>query len=230
MNTLVIPRRDTSMFAPGRGRHLQPPDIGQRGTGLAVVLVVHLAAGALLASGLARDAVNFVSKPLQMNIIPEQAPPPPAPPPKVERKIERPKVETPPPAYVPLPEVVVAAAPPPVIVAVQREVPQAPVVVAPSPPPPEPRPVAVVRKEIGLACPGYQAVLTQVLADAFDRVGIVGAVRTRFSVRGRQVVDAVPLSGPKEYYKFVQAAIQRMKCSAEGADEIQVTLDVSFTS
>jgi protein TonB len=71
-------------------------------------------------------------------------------------------------------------------------------------------------------------VLAQGLQDAFDRVGVQGTVRTRLVVRGSQVVDAVPLSGPKEYYKFVQAVARRLKCSAGGADEVQVALDVNF--
>jgi periplasmic protein TonB len=231
----TAPTPSTPNLRPGHlGRPLQAPDLGQRSTGLIVVVAVHLAAGALLASGLAREAVNLVKKPLQMSLIPEVAPPPPPPPPKVERKIEPPKAQTPPPAYVPPPEVVpVAPAPPPPIVAVVAEPPPAaPAVIAPPPAPapaPPPQPVAV-KREIGLACPGYQAVLAQTLAEAYDRVGITGAVRTRFSVRGGQVQDVVPLSGPKEYFKYVQAAVKRMKCAAEGAEEVQVTLDVNFTS
>jgi len=108
--------------------------------------------------------------------------------------------------------------------------------ITPTTPPPEPviqavrSPPAptVVKQEISLACPGYQQVLAQTLEDTFDRVGIVGTVRTLIKVRGAQVVDAVPLSGPKEYYKYVQAAIKRMRCSAGGADEVQVALDVQF--
>jgi len=36
------------------------------------------------------------------------------------------------------------------------------------------------------------------------------------------------MSGPKQYYPYVQNAVKRMKCSAGGADEVQVTLDVAF--
>ena len=99
----------------------------------------------------------------------------------------------------------------------------------PAPPAPPVDKPAVVKQEISLACPGYQAVLAQVLEDAFDRVGIVGTVRTRLTVRGNQVVDALPVSGPKEYFKYVQGAIKRMHCSAAGSDDVQVTLDVSFS-
>ncbi|MEO8153923.1 MAG: hypothetical protein ABI605_12695 [Rhizobacter sp.] len=208
-----------------------PPRPGgaRRGTGLLVVLALHVLLAWALASGLAREAVEIIKKPIQMAIIPDVAPPPPPPPPpKVEKIKEVPKVH-PPPTYVPPPDIAPVAPPPePVIQAVQAEPPKEPVVIAPpAPPAPEPKP-AVVKQEISLACPGYQAVLAQTLEDAFDRVGVVGTVRTLIKVRGSQVVDAVPQSGPKEYYKYVQTAIKRMRCSAGGAEEVQVALDVQF--
>ena len=214
-------------------RDLAPPPPGagstKRGTGLIVVLALHVLIAWALASGLAHEAVEIIKKPIQMAIIPEVVPPPPPPPPpKVEKIKEVPKVQ-PPPSYVPPPEVTPPApSPEPVIQAVQAEPPKEPVVIAPPPPPaPEPKP-AVVKQEISLACPGYQNVLAQTLEEAFDRVGIVGTVRALIKVRGSQVVDAVPQSGPKEYYKYVQGAIKRMRCSAGGADEVQVSLDVVF--
>jgi protein TonB len=211
---------------PGLAR-LPAPAAASRGSGLAVVLVAHVLFIWVLASGLARDAIEFVKKPIDMIIVPEALPPPPPPPPPKVVKIKEPPRVEPPPAYVPPPEVVLAVQPPPpVIQVVQAEPPKAPVVIAP-PPSPEARP-APVKQEISLACPGYQSVLAQTLEDAFERVGIVGTVRTRITVRGSQVIDAVPTSGPREYYKYVQAAIKRMKCSAGGAEEVQVLLDVLF--
>jgi len=199
-----------------------------RGTGLAVVVGIHVIFGWALVSGLAQHVVDAVRKPIEMAIIPE-APPAPPPPPKVEKIVERPKAATPPPAYVPPPEVTPAPAPPaPTITATQAEPPHEPQVVAPPAPAPVPEKPAVVRQEISLACPGYQAVLAQVLEEAMDRVGITGTVRTRLTVRGGQVVDVAFLSGPKEYTKYVQGAVKRMHCSAGGADEVQVPLDVNF--
>jgi protein TonB len=130
---------------------------------------------------------------------------------------------------VPPPEVTPAPAPPaPTITATQAEPPHEPEVVAPPAPAPVPEKPAVVRQEVSLACPGYQAVLAQVLEEAMDRVGITGTVRTRLTVRGGQVVDVAFLSGPKEYTKYVQGAVKRMHCSAGGADEVQVPLDINF--
>ena len=198
-----------------------------RGTGLAVVAGIHVLFGWALVSGLAQHVVDTVRQPIEMAIIPETPPPPPPPPPKVEKVVQQPKAAVPPPAYVPPPEVVLPPAPPaPTIIATATEPSHEPQGVAPPAPAPEKPPV--VRQEISLACPGYQAVLAQVLEEAIDRVGIAGTVRTRLTVRGGQVVDVAFLSGPKEYTKYVQGAVKRMRCSAGGADEVQVPLDVNF--
>ncbi|WP_085317182.1 hypothetical protein [Derxia lacustris] len=228
----VIPQSARAAATLPRSAAYGKTPAGNRSVGLAVVIAVHLLLGWALASGLARQAIEIVKKPITMTIIPDQPPPPP--PPKVEKIKETPKVKTPPPpAYVPPPDVAPVVQQAPVIAAVQAQPPKEPAVIAPPAPPapPEPKVEAKpepVKQEISLACPGYQGVLASSLEDAFDRVGVVGTVRTRITVRGSQVVEATPVSGPKEYYKYVQAAIKRMKCSAGGADEVQVTLDVAF--
>ena len=196
-----------------------------RGMGLAVVAGIHVLFGWALVSGLAQHVVDAVRQPIEMAIIPE-APPPPPPPPKVEKIVQQPKAAVPPPAYVPPPEVV--PPPAPTITVTAAEPTKEPQVVAPPAPAPAPEKPAVVRQEVSLACPGYQAVLAQVLEEAIDRVGITGTVRTRLTVRGGQVTDVAFLSGPKEYAKYVQGAVKRMRCSAGGADEVQVPLDVNF--
>jgi len=233
------PRRPTapapaalSTAAPLRSQ-LQPPAATNRGTGIAVVVGLHIVLGWALTSGLAKQAVEAIKKPIELALLPEVQPPPPPPPPKVV-KIEPVQKVAPPPAYVPPPEVVVAAPPPPPIQVVQATPPKEPVVVAaapapvPAPPAPPPAP-AVVKREISLACPGYEAVLASALEEAIERVGIRGTVQTLIKIRGTQVVEVTPTSGPKEYYKYVQAAVKRMKCTAGGADEVQVSLPVIFS-
>jgi len=199
---------------------------GGRGKGLGIVVGLHVLLGWALVSGLATRVVDVVTKPLDVVIV---TPPPPPPPPKIERVLDKPRTATlPPPVYVPPPEVVPAAAPPEATVTATATEPTPPApVVAAAPPAPAPPP-AVARQEVSLACPGYQSALAAVLEDAIDRVGIAGTVRTRLTVRGGQVVDVAFLSGPKEYTKYVQAAVRRMHCSAGGADEVQVPLDVNF--
>lgn len=230
------PRSANAKLTPAAAASLQAAGYGgadgtQRSTGLIVVIGVHLLVGWALASGLARQAIEIVKKPIEMVIVPEEVkpPPPPPPPPKIEKIKEIPKVEAPPPPpYVPPPDITPVAPPPaPVIQVRQPEPPPAPVEIAPPPPPAPPKP-AVVKQEISLACPGYQSVLQTYLADTFDRVGVPGVVKTLLKVRGNQVVEVTPQSGPKGYYKYVQEAGKRIKCSAQGAEEVQVLLEVAF--
>ena len=62
---------------------------------------------------------------------------------------------------------------------------------------------------------------------AYDRYGITGVVRVRMTVRGNQITDVTPLSGPKDYHRLVTQAARRFKCQASGTDEVQVTFEVS---
>ena len=118
--------------------------------------------------------------------------------------------------------------PVPVIAAVQSAPPPiAPLVIEP-PAPPAPARVEPARQEISVACPGYQAVIAEAMEAAFERVGIPGTVRTLLKVRGSQITDVAPQSGPKAYHKYLQAAIKRMHCSVGGDREVQVVLDVVF--
>jgi protein TonB len=148
-------------------------------------------------------------------------------------RIEPVQKVVPPPAYVPPPEIVPAVTPPPApIQVVQATPPKEAVVIAAAPAPvpaPPPAAPAVVKREISLACPGYEAVLASALEEAIDRVGLKGTVQTLIRIRGNQVVDVLPQSGPKEYHKYVQAAVKRMRCTAGGADEVQVSLPVIFS-
>jgi protein TonB len=233
MSAVLAPQGALLSF-PGLGtpRRALKPSGHSRRTGLAVVVLLHVIVGWALASGLARKAVEIVRKPVEARLIEEIAPPPPPAPPKVERIKDVPKVQAPPPpAYVPPPEVVTAA-PAPVIQAVQSVAPSPAPVAAPpappAPPAPEPKPT-VVKQEISVACPGYQAVLSQALEEAIERIGLPGTVNTLIKIRGSQVVEVLPQSGPKEYFKYVVAAVKRMRCSAGGADEVQVTLPLIFS-
>lgn len=211
-----------SDYRPGGQRRL---------IGLLVVIVLHLLLLWALVSGLVRQVVEVVNKPIQMQILAElpPPPPPPPPPPKVEKLRDPPKPQAPPPpAFVPPPEVPPVQAPPaPVIQATRPEPPPQPVLEIRPPPPPAP-PAPPQRAEVGLACPGYARVLQSSLASAYERVGIEGTVKVLIRVRGSQIVEVTPLSGPREYYRLVQSAVRRMSCTASGADELLVPLDVVF--
>ncbi|MCV2355650.1 hypothetical protein LNV09_16015 [Paucibacter sp. B2R-40] len=203
----------------------------KRGPGLVIVLGLHVLLAWALASGLAKKAIEIIKKPIEMSVI-QEAPPPPPPPPKVVKLKEVVKQQTPPPSYVPQAEVTPTVTPPaPVITQVQSEAPRAPVEIAPpviaAPPAPPPKP-AVIKQEISAACPGYQNVLAQHLEDVFDRVGITGTVTTLLKIRGNQIVDVSQVSGPPEYFKYVQNAAKRLRCNVSGAEEVQVLLPVNF--
>ncbi|MDR7294724.1 protein TonB [Pelomonas aquatica] len=231
----LVPPAPPLAASNARRSRLQPPSSGNRGTGIAVVVGLHVLLGWGLSSGLATKAVQAIKKPIEMALLTEPAPPPPPPPPPPKVvKIEPVQKVAPPPTYVPPPEIAPAVTPPPApIQVVQATPPKEPVVVAAAPapvpaPPPAPAP-AVVKREISLACPGYEAVLASALEEAIERVGIRGTVQTLIKIRGTQVVEVTPQSGPKEYYKYVQAAVKRMRCTAGGADEVQVALPVIFS-
>jgi len=114
---------------------------------IGVTVGLHLVVGYALATGLARDVINVISKPIETRIIEEIKPPPPPPPPQLKAEPPR-KFVKPPPAYVPPPEVQVAAAPRENTIATVSTAPPAPV--APAAPP---APVAPVVAKVGLACP-----------------------------------------------------------------------------
>lgn len=187
------PQLAIAAAAPLRSQ-LQPPAHTHRGTGIAVVVGLHVVLGWALTSGLASKAVEALKKPIELALLPEVAPPPPPPPPPPKVvKIEPVQKVVPPPAYVPPPEVVPVVPPPPApIQVVQATPPKEPVVVAAAPAPvpaPPPPPPAIVKREISLACPGYEAVLASALEEAIDRVGLKGTVQTLIKIRGSQVVE-----------------------------------------
>jgi protein TonB len=215
------------MRGPGGSKHFKPKSkFGP--VGLAVMVLAHLAIGYALVSGMARQAIEIVKKPMNATIIEEvKIPPPPPPPPKIE-KVQPQAPQTPtPPAYVPPPEVVAPAqASPAAITAVQTEKAVAP---PPAVPHPQPAPApAPARAEVQVACPGYQKTLQAALEGVFEKIGIEGTVKVLLRLKGNQVVDVTPQSGPREYYRFVQGAAKRMNCTTGGADELLVPLSVTF--
>lgn len=89
--------------------YAEPKDSSARLTGLAVVVVLHVALGYALVSGLARQIVEVVQAPLETKIIEEVKPPPPDKPPPPPP----PKLAAPPPPFIPAPEIRIDTPPPP---------------------------------------------------------------------------------------------------------------------
>jgi protein TonB len=117
---------------------------GKHAPSIMLVLVLHLAVGYALVTGLARKVVEVIKAPLETKIIEEiKKPPPEAPPPPP------PKMAAPPPPFIPPPEINIQAPPPPaqVITTVTTTPPPPgpPPVIAPPAPPAPPSPA--VRRE-----------------------------------------------------------------------------------
>jgi protein TonB len=130
----------------------------------------------------------------------------------------------PPPIAAPVIQAIQQVEPPPKPVEIKPPPPPAP----PAPPPPAPAPPAVTKPEISVACPGYKDSLASSLAGVFDRVGVVGVVKVSFKIKGGQIVEVTPLSGPREYFRPVQNAVRRFSCTSSQSEEVQVTFEISF--
>ena len=108
---------------------------GKNFSGLTLVIILHLAIGYALVTGLARKVVEVIKQPLETKIIEEiKKPPPDVPPPPP------PKMATPPPPFIPPPEIniqVPVVTPPPAITTIttERPPPGPPPVIAPPAPP-----------------------------------------------------------------------------------------------
>jgi periplasmic protein TonB len=117
--------------------YIEPHDSNRRVTGIAVVVVLHIALAYALINGLARKIVEVVQQPLETKIIEEVKPPPvdkPPPPPP-------PKLAAPPPPFIPPPEVRIDT-PPPVTNTITAVSTVKPAVEAPVPAPVVAAPVA----------------------------------------------------------------------------------------
>ncbi len=206
--------------------HFQPKDPSRSATGLVVVVGLHVVLGYALVSGLARDIVKVIKKPLDAAVIQEvKLPPPPPPPPKVV-KLEAPKLKTPPPpAYVPPPEVTPTVAPPPVIAAASPTPPPAPVIAPPAPPAPAPvAPPKPVRADMAASCP------TQVRPEVpRGAEGVSGVVRAQAIIRDGAVKEVTILSGPKVFHQAVRSAMLQYRC-VSGDAEIVATQQFVFES
>lgn len=206
--------------------HFQPKDPSRSATGLVVVVGLHVVLGYALVSGLARDIVKVIKKPLEAAVIQEvKLPPPPPPPPKVV-KLEAPKLKTPPPpAYVPPPEVTPAVTPPPVIAAASPTPPPAPVIAPPAPP--APAPVAApkpVKADMAASCP------TQVRPEVpRGAEGVSGVIRAQAVIRDGAVKEVTILSGPKVFHQAVRSAMLQYRC-VSGDAEIVATQQFVFES
>ena len=229
------------MASSSAGPHSASPygfgqqDNSRRVKGIAFVIAVHVVVGYVLISGLGRQGLALLKKPLEAVIIQEviiPPPPPPPPPKKIEPPPEMPKVQAPPPPFVPPPD-----SPPPVsstAPAIQSVAtpPPTPHVIAPPPPAPAPPgpaappPAPPAPKTIGVLCP------TQVAPEMPRRAlqdGTQGVVKAQIVLKGGAVQEVNIVSGPRVFHATVKAAIMQYKCVADGAGaEVTVTQEFNF--
>ncbi len=199
-------------------------DPSRRIKGIVVVVVVHVLIGYALVSGMARDGLNLIKKPLEAVVIQEviiPPPPPPPPPKKIEAPKEAPKPDAPPPPYVPPPDVAPAATSTAPSIVATTTPPPAPVVIAPPPPPPPPPPVVAgpKRTSMGLACP------TQVPPEMPRKAlkdGIEGVVKAQAHIKGGVVTEVTILSGPRVFHEAVREAMMQYKCTQDAGEVIAV--------
>ena len=198
----------------------------RRFVGFAAVVVLHIFIFYALVSGLARNVVEIVKKPLETKIIVELPPPPPPPPKEIVKPPPAPKVEAPPPPYVPPPEIT----PPPSVappITTVAEPPKVEYKIEPPPPPPAPpappaQPAGPVN--IGVVCPTQ--VKPEIPRKALQE-GTSGVVRAQAKISGGVVKDVTILSGPRVFHAPVKAAMLQYKCQST-AEDVIATQDFEF--
>ena len=159
---------------------------GKNLSGITLVVILHLAIGYALVTGLARKVVEVIKAPLETKIIEEiKKPPPDVPPPPP------PKMAAPPPPLIPPPEINIAT-PPPVptqtitTVTTERPPPGPPPVIAPPAPPAPPQ--GAVRREYKAS---YR--VEPVFPRQAQRDGISGTVVARVHVAPAGTVTQVQI-------------------------------------
>ena len=189
----------------------QQRDPTRHAIGILFVVAVHAFVIYALMTGLARQAIQVIKKPLDATIIEEVKLPPPPPP----KKIEPPKAPPPPPAFVPPPDIpTTTTSSENAITAVTQAAPVAPpppvpVVVAP-PPPPKP----AVRRGVQRIGGEYPEFPKAALKD-----GVQGKVVARLSIDENGNVTEVQIvssDSPKYFDRPVIAALKLWKFRAEG--------------
>lgn len=211
----------------------QPQQASRGLASFAIVVVLHVAVGYVLVTGLAHKVVEVVRGPIEVKVIEEvvKQPPPPEvllPPP--------PKMAAPPPPFIPPPEV--AIAPPPVpaptITAVTAEAPPAPQALVITKPvetaPPAPAPPAPAVRSAAVECQNYREVLGAIVYPREALLeGIEGTVVIEFTVSANgQIRDPVIRQSTNRVFNRVSlSTVSRLNCAAQGRD-IRVQAPIDF--
>jgi protein TonB len=212
----------------------EPKDPSRRVKAVLIVIVLHVLLAYALVSGLARQGLNAINKPLEAVVIqeviipplPSTPPPPLTPAPKETKKPQEVlKREAPPPPSMPPSDVAPEASSTAPVVASVAPAPTAPAVVAALPPAPSPVGASgPKRTSIGLVCP------TQVPPEMPRKAlqeGIEGVVKAQIHVKDGTILDVTILSGPRVFHAAVKAAMLQYRCVPDGG-EVTATQEFSF--
>jgi periplasmic protein TonB len=209
----------------------QQRDPARHMLGIGVVILIHVLVIWALLSGLGKNVVQIIKKPLNATIIEEVKlpPPPPPPPPPPKRIVEPPKVPPPIDTYVPPPDI-----PPPVTQA-------APPITAVTPAPPpqeykiEPPPPVVVQAP---PKPAVRRGISKIAGDDPSypreaiRAGVAkGRVVVRLSIDEQGKVTDVNIvsSEPRGVFdKAVRSALEGWRFKAEGEKYVG-EVEINFT-
>jgi periplasmic protein TonB len=197
--------------------------------GFTFVVLLHVLVIYGLMTGLARQVVEVIKKPVSATIVEEikKPPPPPPPPPK---RIEPPKVQAPVQPYVPPPDI---PQPPPVIeaptiTAVTPTPPPEPYVIAPPPPPvvvAPPKPA--VRRGIARISGDDPSYPREAIKAGVDKGRVVA--RLRIDEKGNVTeVEIIAASPPRVFDRVVRDALSEWKFRAEGEKYVG-EVEINFT-
>jgi periplasmic protein TonB len=197
--------------------------------GIAFVVLVHVLVIWALITGLGKQMVEVIKKPLSATIIEEiKAPPPPPPPPPPKKIVEPPKVQVQQP-YVPPPDIPPPVAPSePVIASVAPTPPAEPVVIAPpvvEAPPAPPKPA--IRQGISCGRMDKPSFPREAIKSGVQK-GQVHAVLTideKGNVNDVKITSADP---PRVFDRAVKETLVEWKCAADGT-KYQASVEINFT-
>jgi protein TonB len=194
-------------------------------TGIAFVLVLHVALAYAVVTGLARKVVDVVKAPLETKIIEEVKKPPPPP----ETPPPPPKMVQVMPTFVPPPEVQIQA---PVIQqpVISNTSPVAPPVYAP-PAPPVQAAAPAGPPSVGYVCPNLKQVMLEEVKfpPQARKDGLSGEVTLEFTVTAAgEVKDITVKSSSNRVFNNASIkAVQQLRCGAQKAD-VRLQLPISF--
>jgi periplasmic protein TonB len=201
----------------------QQRDPARHAVGIVFVVAVHAFVIYALMTGLARQALHLVKKPLDVAVIEEVKLPPPPPP----KKIEPPKAPPPPPAFVPPPDIpTTAVASESAITQVTQAAPVAPpppvpVVVAP-PPPPKP----AIRRGVKRLSGEYPEFPKEAIRKQIEKGSVVA--RLQIDEKGNVTeVTIVSADPPRVFDRAVIDALKDWKFSAEG-EKYVAEIEIGF--